>query len=268
MWANKNNNKVLVPLKRNPQSGFTIIETLIVLAVTSAMFVATSWLVAGQLSRYQYQSSIRQVQSLIQREINDVQSGYFPESNNVDCNGATVVAGAGKAQNCVIIGKRISLLKSGTGFNTGDTAHPTTLRVDTLAAKLDQLPIVPISSATDYSAKITYINTKYVNLPNSITYNAAASATSGSPTQDGDDIIINILYNSATTGSSDISSGDSVGLYTNQLVRLAKYSTDTSSTRAGRIACFTNGSKYGSIAFGIVGSSSVTLVMEDGRCKF
>lgn len=255
MWANKNNNK-----------GFTIVETLIVLAVTAAMFVATSVLVSGQIGKYQYQSSMRQVQSLIQREINDVQSGYFPEASNKDCDGNPQSTNAGQEEQCVIIGKRISLLKSGAGFNAGDTAHPTTLRVDTLGAKPTDLPITPISTPTDYSNKISYINTTYVNLPNSITYNAAASTAGG---QSGDDIIINILYASATRGASDIGSGDSVALYTNKLERLAQYSAVANpADHQGRLACFTNGDRFGSVAFGNTGSGSVSLLIEDTRCDF
>ena len=276
MWANKKND-----------TGFTIVETLIVLAVTGLMFVATLSLVNGQISRYQYQSSMRQLQVLIQREITNVESGYFPEATNKDCSGASVQTGTvGVDTTCVIVGKRISLVKSTPDFpgdqnHTADTPNPTKVRVDTLGASLNTLPIVEATGGTNalkyanYMSQLKFINTTYINLPGDITYNAAACANcSSGPMQQGDSIEINILYASATrgaasyyTGNQVISSGESVALYTNFLVKLATFSASQPNNE-GRLACFTNGNKFGSLSFGNTGSGLVDLKIEDARCKF
>jgi type II secretory pathway pseudopilin PulG len=292
MWANKNNNTSLVPSSSTTQSGFTIVETLIVLAVTGVMFITTMTLVRGQIARYQYQSSMRQLQVLIQRQIGDVQSGYFPEATNKDCNGA-VVATLGKDQTCVIVGKRISLVKTTPDFpgdanHAADTANPSKLRVDTLGAAINTLPIEQTSGGTnalkyaDYMGQIKFINTTYIDLPGDITYNAAAcpgvSAPSCAtvPRQWGDSIEINILYSSATRGAGGssyytsnkvVSSGDSTALYTNFLEKLSTFSAAQVS-REGRLACFTNGTKFGSISFGNTSSGLVDLKIEDSRCRF
>lgn len=282
MWANKNNN-----------TGFTIVETLIVLAVTGVMFIVTLSLVRGQIDRYQYQSSMRQVQVLIQREINDVQSGYFPEATKKDCTGA-VVATPGTNSTCVIVGKRITFVTATPDFYPGaydgkhlqDTAQPTKMRVDTLGTDIGNLPIVPATGASNsakyqsYRNQIQFIDTTFINLPGDITYHFAAcpavdaAACNVIPKQWGDSIEINILYSSATRGASGyynsgsvVSSGDSVALYTNFLEKLSIFSAGQVN-HDGRLACFTNGAKYGSIAFGNTSSGSVDLKIEDSRCKF
>ena len=63
----------IIPNKK----GFTIVEALIVLAVTGMLFVSTSFLIRGQIEKVRYQDSMRQLQQLVQNTIDDVENGYF-----------------------------------------------------------------------------------------------------------------------------------------------------------------------------------------------
>jgi type II secretory pathway pseudopilin PulG len=91
------------------QNGYTIVETLIVLAVTGTMFVVTVVLVSGQISRYQFRDGVLGSQQSIQSVLNDVQTGYFGLANSTTaaCNsGSNSEPGD---SNCVYIGKSISI---------------------------------------------------------------------------------------------------------------------------------------------------------------
>jgi prepilin-type N-terminal cleavage/methylation domain-containing protein len=98
---------------RAPVPGFTVIEVMIVLAVTGLLFVSAAALISGKQNQTAFDQSIRQIQSQIQQVINEVSVGYFPNLGNVQCNGAggtvTLVKAVGTAQGanagCVFIGK-------------------------------------------------------------------------------------------------------------------------------------------------------------------
>lgn len=79
----------IIPNKK----GFTIVEALIVLAVTGMLFVSTSFLIRGQIEKVRYQDSMRQLQQLVQNTIDDVENGYL------------INAGTGNTDN-LLIGKK------------------------------------------------------------------------------------------------------------------------------------------------------------------
>lgn len=66
------------------KKGFTIVETLIVLAVTGVFFMSTATLIQGQVERNRYQDSMRQLQALFQTTINDVEDGYMKNDGGDD----------------------------------------------------------------------------------------------------------------------------------------------------------------------------------------
>lgn len=102
-------------------SGFTIIETLIVLAVSGALFVATAVTLSGRQQRTQFEQSIQEVRSQIQQTINEVATGYYPNMNNFSCTAGASgpVFGAGSTEQgankgCVFLGKVIQFKMAGT----------------------------------------------------------------------------------------------------------------------------------------------------------
>lgn len=111
--------------------GFTIVETLIVLAVTGALFLSAAIMIAGRQSRTAFDQSIRQVQSQIQQVINEVSVGYFPDTN-FSCSASpsgpvlSTAASGGQGTNsgCIFNGKAIQ-------FAVDDT-EPQTFAVHTL----------------------------------------------------------------------------------------------------------------------------------------
>ena len=117
-------------------AGFTIVETMIVLAVTGVLFasIATTWF--GRQHKTEFQTSAQEIRSKIQQVISEVQNGYFPNQNNFSCSGsspslqfssdASTAKEQGTNYPCVFLGKVIQ-------FHIGN-AQPEEYRVYTVAA--------------------------------------------------------------------------------------------------------------------------------------
>jgi hypothetical protein len=58
--------------------GFTVIETMIFLAVSGFIFISVALMISGQLDRYQSRDAVNQVESVMRGVLNDVSNGYFP----------------------------------------------------------------------------------------------------------------------------------------------------------------------------------------------
>lgn len=65
--------------------GFTIVETMIVLAVTAGLFVAIAASLGGQQNKAEFVHAIQDVQTQIQQVINQVSTGYYPNNNDFTC---------------------------------------------------------------------------------------------------------------------------------------------------------------------------------------
>lgn len=97
------------------QHGFTIIEVLIVLAVTGLLFASAAILIAGRRQQTEFNQSVRNVQSQIQQVINDVATGFYPNTNSFECSagpsGPVLTSGGGTQQGantgCIFLGKAI-----------------------------------------------------------------------------------------------------------------------------------------------------------------
>lgn len=94
------------------QRGFTIVETLIVLAVTGALFLMATLAINGKQNSTEFQQSINDVQSVLRQSIEQVGSGDYPDTNNFTCDGTTgtvnIQPGTGRQgsnNGCIFVGK-------------------------------------------------------------------------------------------------------------------------------------------------------------------
>lgn len=99
-------------LRKSENKGFTLIEVLIVLAVTGLLFVSAVIMISGRHTRTAFEQSSRQIQSQIQQTINEVSAGFYPDMRNFGCTaGADApmfsAAGAGQGTNsgCIFLGR-------------------------------------------------------------------------------------------------------------------------------------------------------------------
>ncbi len=102
-------------------SGFTIIETMVVLAVTGMLFVVVAATLSGRQNAAEFTHAIQSVQAQVQQTIDQVSAGFFPDQTNFTCtagpNMVLIAAGPntqGTNQDCVFLGKVMQFKVSGT----------------------------------------------------------------------------------------------------------------------------------------------------------
>jgi type II secretory pathway pseudopilin PulG len=91
---------------------YTIIEVLIVLAVTGALLVSAIVLVGGQSRKTEFSQAIHDIESQISDTINDVTTGFYPTADNFSCSStgsgpslSSVDAEQGTNEDCIFVGK-------------------------------------------------------------------------------------------------------------------------------------------------------------------
>lgn len=95
--------------------GFTIVETMIVLAVSSMLFIIAGTMISGRQAKTEFQVSVRDIQTKLQQVINETKSGYYGVNTGMSCSvppsgNLTIVAGSGDLGTrgeCVFIGKAL-----------------------------------------------------------------------------------------------------------------------------------------------------------------
>lgn len=100
-------------MKQRHSYGFTIVEVMIVLAVTGIMFMSAALLVNGRQNRTEFTQAIGQVQSQVQQAINDVINGYSPNVGQFKCqpnpSGNIIINSGndnqGQHGGCIFLGK-------------------------------------------------------------------------------------------------------------------------------------------------------------------
>jgi hypothetical protein len=92
--------------------GFTILEAMIVLAVTGALFIMAFAFINNRQNKTQFSEGVRDVESRIQKVISEVSTGYYPNNGDFQCGEQadgprlqTGVAPQGTNEACVFLGK-------------------------------------------------------------------------------------------------------------------------------------------------------------------
>ncbi len=110
-------------LTAHTQDGFSIVEMMIVLAITGTLFMSAAIMISGRQNQTAFDQSIRQVQSQIQQAINEVAVGYFPNNAAFKCTaGGTGTpprlesgsAEQGTNDGCIFLGKAMQFKVAGS----------------------------------------------------------------------------------------------------------------------------------------------------------
>lgn len=102
------------------QGGFTVVEVIIVLAISGGLFVSAVIMISGRQNRTAFDQATRQVQSQVQQVLNEVTTGYFPNNGNFSCDAGAVpdldAGGAAQGTNsgCIFLGKVLQFKVAGT----------------------------------------------------------------------------------------------------------------------------------------------------------
>lgn len=238
-------------MKTDKNTGYTIVETMIFLIVSSVIFVSVALLISGQVAKYQARDAVNQLESVVRNTLNDVGNGYFPvisqdfqctrgAGNNPPVVSTIVSANENRGTNpgCIIIGKSIE-------FRTND------IRVKTWVANAD----------TDTTPSSTGDIREITQLAQTIPYKWGLTKT---PTTSSEYFILYAKYGeSSVAGTGELISGS-------QDIQISARSgsrIDTAVTTANsnNKICFVNGGHNSSLVISD-NSLGVESNYEDGAC--
>jgi prepilin-type N-terminal cleavage/methylation domain-containing protein len=107
---------------KHSQYGFTIVEVLIVLAVTGILFASTLSLMSGRQNRAEFTQAINNIKSQIDQTINEVSTGNYPNNAQFTCQvlgpGQPTITGAAAGQGsnggCISLGRVVHFFDDAT----------------------------------------------------------------------------------------------------------------------------------------------------------
>ena len=103
--------------------GYTIIEVMIFLAISGALFVSASALISGRQERTMFQQSVNTMSQNLEDLLNDVSTGFYPSNSDFGCDNSSgtpsiysVIPPGSKQQGtnegCIFSGKLLSFTTS------------------------------------------------------------------------------------------------------------------------------------------------------------
>ena len=186
--------------------GFTIIEVLIVLAITSFMFIGGISLINGKQANTSFSQSIRNIQSELEQVINDVGSGYYINSGTIKCDSSPggpvmTVSGTpveqGSNGSCIFMGKALHFAVAGAdpeaynvytiaGLRNNDSLSPFTAKAKLVAKPTVGSPVPNVYETKRLQYGMTIVKMYYDgDVSNQIGAFAVVSAPSGIGNADG-----------------------------------------------------------------------------------
>ena len=254
------------------RGGYTIVETLIFLAVSALLFVSAMVLISGRQAKAQFTNSVRDLVSEVTDTANDVANGYYQTGANFACNagasGPTFptgeVRGQGTNIGCIFLGRTMK-------FNGND---PSQLTVYTLAGNRLTASSADVSTVNEAKPKVV-TNTSLImrkNLTNGGKVECIALGQSCTPGNSSNAAIS--FFTRLTGGISEgaINGSIKTDVYINQEVSLVdsdetaidKINTSrTAITDQPVTICITAGTnQYGLIHLGSANSTNLTVTSE------
>lgn len=107
-------------IKNREQKGYTILEVMIVLSVSAVIFIAAVTGYASQNSKTHFTNAVRDMENKIQDILNDVSTGYYPNTDNFNCTRSVSspahpiinplgTSQQGTNQDCIFLGKAVDV---------------------------------------------------------------------------------------------------------------------------------------------------------------
>lgn len=157
--------------------GFTIVEVLVVVAVTGALFVSVVLLVAGRQQKAQFEQAVNNITAQIETAINETQSGYPGETLGCRNTGSTYTT-TSPDSSCIFLGKALQF--------TTNANERSRVGVHTIVGKRDSTSITdaqPYTFAFDtkplwYDLQVISTNTQASMLAFTLDYSQDADGTS------------------------------------------------------------------------------------------
>lgn len=163
---------------RASPGGFTIVEVLVVVAVTGALFVSVVLLVAGRQQKAQFEQAVNNVKAQVETAINEAQSGYPGSVAGCRNTGSTYTT-TGPDNSCIFLGKAIQF--------TTNANERTTMGIHTIVGKRDSTSVAdaqPYSFAFEtkplwYDLQVISTNTQTAMLAFTLDYEQDGDSSRG-----------------------------------------------------------------------------------------
>ncbi len=100
--------------------GFTIVESMIFLAVSGGMLLMASLMISGQQAKTQFNQSVRNFESRLLDLANDISTGYYVRNGDFSCSSGSTAADIvilgvgpsaelGESNSCILVGQVVQL---------------------------------------------------------------------------------------------------------------------------------------------------------------
>lgn len=275
--------------------GYTILEVMIFIAISAAIFVGAIKAIGGRQEQVQFSQAVREFEAKIRDIANDVVTGYFPTNNTVACEYSagksrivkTADGSLGTNNTCIYIGKAIQFQPNGAKDRI-DTYTIAGLRYEdqiemtpsTSIAKADPVPVALPGNDPGFTDP-----TESYTLLYGLQVKKVIRPVDPVPTEYG---AIAIMSNFGASGVSDIQTAQVGGIAKSSLGQpkgavismLDKLTDDPAqvgkegylekNTSQGIVICLIDGSsgKEASVLFGVSGAIVTKLDIDsyDKRC--
>lgn len=94
------------------QSGFTVVEVIIFIAISGALLALAMVSVSGSVRNARFEDDVRSTESYLQRQYSEVASGRNIRDTTLRCTGGVVSAGPSAApgtSTCIVLGRLLSV---------------------------------------------------------------------------------------------------------------------------------------------------------------
>jgi prepilin-type N-terminal cleavage/methylation domain-containing protein len=145
---------------KRKQKGYTIIEVMIVLSISTLLFAGAVAGYAHQNSKTQFTNGVRDMENKIQDILNDVSTGFYPQANNFSCvrSGSPAVpeildeadapgAEQGTNQDCIFLGKAVDINDGAMNSYTMVGLRNSSINADEPSANLEDAQARTIKSS-------------------------------------------------------------------------------------------------------------------------
>jgi hypothetical protein len=156
-------------------SGYTIIEVMIFLVVSTAMLGSATFLITGRQRATSFSTGMRDIESRINDTINDVDTGFFNTNSKINCtvsgaalsisDTAVTLDDIGKNGDCVLLGKVIQF----AGTSSRDTISTYLVAGRKTKRNAQNISVIVDNFAESYPTLVDIESTKdNYRLPNGI----------------------------------------------------------------------------------------------------
>ena len=280
----------------NKPHGYTIVEVLIFLAISSLMFLMAAAFISGKQSAVEFKQSSNDINTQIRSLVNDVSNGQYPPSAHFSCSapplgGApSITAGAtdqGSNGGCIFMGKVVQFNVAGNpaaynvytiaGRQTGPTGSSVTtfaeaqpIAVDLGTINLTDKKILQsglvVTNVLQCKGDCMGSNRKAIGSFGFFGSLGNYGLSQSSTPESGAQTVVTASIPNSSFGDSEITAVTNIKLQAQYIISTNNILTNNIMGDGNYVlVCFKNGSKTASVSIGGQNGQQLTTTLETGN---